>query len=285
MALMEKSDAQYKTFNFPSHDNPVLPLEELASMKKEMPELVYMQEVMAKFIDTGGVVFRNLNKCLSDTIEGPREGGSYVIGADLGKHQDFTVLTVGDTSNNHIVFIERFNQLDWVYQKEKIKDLVKRYNNACLVLDTTGLGDTVYDDLTGSGVSVEPYKFTNTTKNLLISNLMRTMDNGLVSLPRDDELISEFESFEFEITETGLVRYGAPRGYHDDIVISCALCVWGMGNAVINVIGRSDADPIKKDNRIVQSFYDEDDLYDYYGDDDKDDEAIRKYGVNRVQLV
>lgn len=285
MALMEKTDTQYKTFNYPSHDNPVLPLAELESMKKEMPELVYMQEVMARFIDTGGIVFRNLNKCLADTLEGPRVGGSYVIGIDLGKHQDFTVLTVGDTSTNCIVFIERFNQLDWVYQKEKIKDVVKRYNNATVVLDTTGLGDTVYDDLTGDGISVESYKFTNTTKNLLISNYMRTMDNGLVSLPKDDQLIAEHESFEFEITETGLVRYGAPRGMHDDIVISCALCVWGMGNAVVNVIGRSDAEPIRKDNKEVESFYDDENLADYYGDDDADDDAVRRYGVNRVQIA
>ena len=269
LSLKEKEDPQYKSFFFPSHDNPILPRSELESMKSEMPELVYMQEVLAKFIDIGGIVFRNLGNVLcDDCLEGPREGGTYVIGVDLGKHQDFTVLSVGDTATNKVVYLDKFPQLDWTYQKEMIKDAARRYNNACLVLDTTGLGDTVFDDLTTSGLSIEPYHFTNTTKNLLISNLMRTMDNRLVSLPRDDDLIREFESYEFELTDSGLVRYGAPRGMHDDIVTSIALCVWGMGNAVVNVIGRTDDVDVMKGK---PSFYEEEDIYSFDTSDDDDD--------------
>lgn len=280
--LKEKSDSQYKSFHFPSHDNPILPRSELEAMKAEMPELVYTQEVLARFIDTGGIVFRNLERCLGDTWSQPEPSRTYVIGADLGKHQDFTVLTVGDTTDNKIVYMERFNQLDWTYQKNKIQDAVRKWNNACIVLDTTGIGDTIYDDLTTIGISIEPYKFTNTTKNLLISNLMRTMDNGLVSLPRDEELITEFEAFEFEITESGLIRYGAPRGMHDDIVISVALCVWGMNNAVVNVVGRSD-DPMVV--RGEDSYYDEDEIESWWDKEQKEEDAVRRYGTNRVELA
>lgn len=276
--LKEKSDPQYKSFHFPSHDNPILPRSELDAMKAEMAEIVYTQEVLAKFIDTGGIVFRNLTRCLVPVTPGPVESHSYVIGIDLGKHQDFTVLSAGDTTTNTVVEIERFNQLDWTYQKNRIVDTVKRYNNACCILDTTGIGDTIYDDLTDLGLSIEPYKFTNTTKNLLISNLMRSMDNQVVHLPSDEpEMISEFEAFEFDITDSGLIRYGAPRGMHDDIVISVALCVWGMSNAVVNVIGRSD-DPKVVDGE--KSYYDEDDVFDYH---DEEEYNLPAYGVNRVR--
>jgi hypothetical protein len=279
--LKEREEGSiYKSFCFPSHDNPLLPRSELESMKAETAELVYQQEVMAKFIDGGGVVFRNLEKCLGAEPMPPIEGHSYVIGVDLGKHQDWTVLSVGDTTNNHIIKLERFNKLDWTYQKERIKDEVKLYNNACLILDTTGLGDTIYDDLTDAGISIEPFHFTNTTKNQLISNLMRTMDNGLVSLPRDDDLISEFESYEFELTDSGLIRYGAPRGMHDDIVTSIALCVWGLDYVAVNVVGRSDNFDTKYKEKEVMSSYDEDDPIKGYDEDD----VFPHYGVNRVQF-
>jgi len=281
---MEKHDDSYKSFQFPSHDNPVLKKEELVAMKAELPELVYSQEVLAQFIDGGGVVFRNLEKCIiPGLLRGPELSRSYVIGCDLGKHQDFTVLTVGDTTNNHIVALERFNRLDWTYQKEKIKDLVKTYNNAALVLDTTGLGDTIYDDLTTDGLAIEPYKFTNTSKNLLISNLMRTIDNGLVSLPDDADLRSEFESYTYSISDTGLVRYGAEPGFHDDIVTSVALCVWGMNNCCVNVIGRPEGKPGKDEVQPKDSFYDESDSESWYNDEDYED-AGPKYGNNKIKM-
>jgi hypothetical protein len=279
---MEKHDDNYKSFRFPSQDNPVLLDAELEAMKKEMPEIVYTQEVLAKFIDSGGVVFRNLEKCIMDTLSEPELSKSYVIGCDLGKHQDFTVMLVGDTTNNKVVALERFNQLDWTYQKERIKDLVRKYNNACLVLDTTGIGDTIYDDLSTDGLAIEPYKFTNTSKNLLISNLMRTIDNGLVSLPDNDDLRGEFESYEYEITETGLVRYGAPKGFHDDIVTAAALCVWGMNNAVVNVIGRPEGKPGKDEVQPKDSYYDEPESESWYNDDDYDD--LPHYGTNKVRF-
>jgi hypothetical protein len=282
MFLMERSDPKsYKSFSFTTHDNPIIPRDEIEEMKANMPELVYMQEVMAHFIDSGGIVFRNLNKCLGAEEEPPIEGHSYIIGADLGKHQDWTVLTVGDTTNNRVVHMERFNKIDWEYQKEQLRNAVKRYNNACVVLDTSGAGDVVYDDLSNDGISIEPYRFTNVTKNLLITNLMRTMDNGLVQLPDDPELIKEFETFEFEITEKGHVTYNAPSGLHDDIVISVALCVWGLQNSSVNVIGRSDTvDSVYKERAVMSSYDDPNSLS--YDEEDYDD--FPKYGVNRVKL-
>jgi hypothetical protein len=268
MYLKEKSEPNtYKSFCFPSHDNPILSRAELDRMKSEMAELVYMQEVLAKFIDTGGIVFRNLKQCLGAAPSEPVEGRTYVAGIDLGKHQDWTVISIGDTVTNDIVFQDRFNRLDWTYQKQRIRDVLRKYNNATAVLDTTGIGDTVYDDLTDAGLSVESFHFTNTTKNQLISNLMRTMDNGLVHVPDDPELIGEFESYEFELTDSGLIRYGAPKGMHDDIVTSVALCVWGMNNSVVNVIGRME-EPMTKAEHETE--YDEPDAIDLDIADDYD---------------
>lgn len=281
MYLKEREDPNYKSFHFPSHDNPILPREELASMKNELSEIVYLQEVLAQFIDTGGIVFRNLSKCIKgDTYKPPLEGHSYVQGVDLGKHQNFTVITVFDMATNELVYMDRFNQVDWNYQKDRIVDVSKRYNKATVVLDTTGIGDVVYDNLFDVGVSIEPYKFSNVTKNLLITNLMRTIDNVLVGLPDEPDLIREFEAFGYEMSERGIITYQAPTGEHDDIVISVALGVWGLSNAVVNVIGVMD-EPAKKPE--YETDYDEPDAIDY----DEEDEFVDlpRYGKHKVRMV
>lgn len=279
MYLREKRDAKYKSFNYSSYDNPFLDKNEIKDLEDEFgDEISYRQEILAQFLDSGGIVFRSLKKCLADCLRPPIPSHSYVQGVDLGKHQDFTVITVGDTTTNEIVFYERFNKLDWTYQKDRIKDVNRLYNKATVVLDTTGIGDTVYDDLMNDGVSVEPYKFTNVTKKLLISNYMRTMDNGLVYIPQDRDLIEEHEAFEYNISESGLTTYGAPSSMHDDTVISCALTVWGFTNAVVNVVGVI-GDMAKKEP--TPSSYDEDNVIGY---DDEDVDVYPRYGVNRVRL-
>jgi hypothetical protein len=282
MYLRQKKQPDlYRSFNFSSYDNPILNASEIKSLEEEFSdEISYRQEILAQFLDSGGIVFRNLKKCLGATLSGPDPTHTYVAGIDLGKHQDWTVITIGDTGTNEVVYQDRFNKLDWVYQKGRIKDALTLYNNACAVLDTTGIGDTVYDDLTDAGFAVEPFHFTNTTKNALISNLMRTMDNGLVQLPDDRELVEEFEAYEYNLSEQGVAHYGAPSGVHDDIVTSVALCVWGMNNAVVNVIGRMEEPPKKFDH---ETEYDEPDAIEYDGDDE-DYQNLPHYGVNKVRL-
>ncbi len=46
-------------------------------------------------------------------------------------------------------------------------------------------------------------------------------------IPQEETLL-EFDNFSYEIGPTGRIRYGAPEGYHDDIIISHALAVWSL---------------------------------------------------------
>jgi len=44
-------------------------------------------------------------------------------------------------------------------------------------------------------------------------------------------MIRELENYEYEISETGVVKYSAPDGFHDDCVVSLALANWGADQA------------------------------------------------------
>jgi hypothetical protein len=147
------------------------------------------------------------------------------MGTDLAKAEDFTVSVVMRLDNRHIVAWDRFQGITWDMQMPRIAELSKRYNNAKVLIDSTGVGDPVYDTLRATGTYVDPYKFTQPSKENLIRGLMIALENNEVTYPEIVELINELEAFEYTTGSTGIMRYQAPQGFHDDCVIALALTV------------------------------------------------------------
>ena len=221
----DKEQQDYESWAFSSYTNPYIDPKEIDEFKRDMPELAYRQEILAEFLDDVGSVFRGVNRIVKGTLEPPRPNKRYVAGCDLAKHEDFTVLCVLDQTG-HLCHFERFSQLDWVFQQKRIYNTCKQYNNARLLLDSTGVGDPIYDSLRRSGLSVEGYKFTNASKKDLVENLSIQIENQQISIPAIPELISELGLFGYKISPAGVTTYGAPEGYHDDTVIALALATW-----------------------------------------------------------
>jgi hypothetical protein len=168
-----------------------------------------------------------------------------IVGCDIAKHTDWTVLIAMDAKTGRCLEMERFNQLDWTLQKERIAGFVRRWN-ALLVMDATGVGDPVYDDLRRVLPRVEGFKITAQTKRELVQGLMVAVEQRRVMWPmatvvRSQEsefrmrggtgdwpvLTAEMKRYEYEIGPTGQISYAAPSGYHDDCVMALALGVWG----------------------------------------------------------
>lgn len=267
-------DSDYVSFHYPSMDNEFLDPSEFEKMTKDLPYIMYKQEILAEFIESGGEVFRNLNRVMRPTLKEPIPGHWYVGGGDLAKYQDFTVLTIADLATNEIVHYERFNHLDWDYQKVRISSALKKYNDAVMFIDSTGVGDPIVEDLQRTGCAVKSFKFTTTSKKQVIENLMKMCDDSLIGIPDVPEIRHEFEIFGYEQTKWGNILYKAPDGQHDDIVISVALCAWGLDkNMGAAVVGFS---PVEEDNRVFdeqrQKYHnnnDENYVCDYYDDEDR----------------
>lgn len=62
-----------------------------------------------------------------------------------------------------------------------------------------------------------------------------------------EETVQEFNSFTYDYSEkTGRVIYGAPPGFHDDIVFSHALAIWAL-QPVIKRQERVFVTPVERD--------------------------------------
>lgn len=225
----DPNQPDYSFYRYTSFDNPYIQHDLIMEDIKTMPERVVKQEIYAEFLDDTGVVFRGTKDVAVLEPQEPIDGRIYVIGCDLAKVQDYTVLAVYDRSNNHQVYQMRFNQLEWPFQKSKIKALSQKFNNALVMADGTGIGDPIVDDLLRDGVPVEPIKLTNEQKKQMIEKLANWIELKNLKMLQLEDTIHEFNNFTYDISEkTGRVFYNAPVGFHDDIVIAHALAIWSL---------------------------------------------------------
>ena len=227
----QQNDLEIKSWRYSTFDNPYFPLGEKESIMETTPELILRQEYLADFLEDEATVFRNLDKCLRGSLEKNNDKEKYSIGVDLGKAEDFTVITVVRESDCQLVHIQKMNKIDWSLQKKYIKAVCNNYYNNIVYIDSTGVGDPIEEDLSKSGIVVRGYKFTNTSKQVLIEQLIVAIEQEMISIPNVEEtrfLIDELKAFSYEMLPSGKIRYTAPEGLHDDGVISLGLAIKGM---------------------------------------------------------
>lgn len=215
-------------FQFESRDNPYLPEGEWERAKRLLPTRVFEQEYMASFLPDAAAVFRGIDEITEDCLEDSRKGDFYVMGVDLGKYEDFSVLTIINTRTNKVVYWDRFKQIDYPFQKKRIKATAERYNNARIVVDSTGIGQPIQEDLARDGMFVDDFKFSNKSKKELVEKLSIYIEQSLVKIPQERILTDELKAFGYNLTDSGNVIYKAPSGLHDDCVMSLGLAVWGL---------------------------------------------------------
>lgn len=234
---LDPLERDYASFVFPSKASPFFPESEWEDARRTLPSDVFRQEYEAEFLEDSAGVFRGIEGCLFDPLQvegfGLQVPRDVVVGCDVAKHTDFTVLIAMDAKTGRCLEMERFNQLDWPVQKERILSFVRRWRG-CLILDATGVGDPIYDELKRVLGGVVGFKLTASSKTELIQRLIVAVEQRLVSWPGGWQVLTnEMRRYEYEISPSGHISYNAPSGYHDDCVIALALANhgrWEAGN-------------------------------------------------------
>jgi phage FluMu gp28-like protein len=219
---------EWACWQMPTTANPYIDPEEVEAARQALPERVFQQEYLALFIENSGGVFRGVSECIRSgqrENEAPVKGMGYTLGVDLARVQDFTVLSVLD-ANRRQVYFERFNQISWERQIGAIERVWNAYHQPQIVLDTTGVGDPIFEALRKKGMKIHPYHFSNATKEALIDNLALLIEGQEISLMDLPTQTAELMAYEYELTPSRNVRMNAPVGMHDDTVIALALAAW-----------------------------------------------------------
>lgn len=224
-------DNAWHSFHFTSYDNPFVERAELDSTREQLPERVYRQEILAEFLEDGGGVFRGVRKAATATPQANNHlGQTYVFGVDWARDNDFTVITVLNATTNQLVAMDRFNMVDYTIQTQRLKALAERFKPAAIVAEANSIGAPLIDTLRRQGLPMIPFTTTNATKQVAIDALALAFERGQLQILPDEVLIGELEAYTMERLPSGLLRYGAPEGGHDDAVMSLALAWSGSRN-------------------------------------------------------
>lgn len=228
------------SWSIKTYENPHVRPEAFQQLVSTLPPTAYQALVEAVFPEDALTVFRNVYRVVVDDpagwnkkdpiIQKARHDRTYAIGVDLAKYSDFTVIVVIDVETREIVFFDRLNLRLWETQMQRIEHVSTYYGGAQVVLDSTGVGDPIFERLSLLGVPVLPYKFNNSTKMRLIDNLAIGIENKDVRIPRSlEQLINELTMYEYRLSESGLIKFAAPEreGIFDDAVIALALGYFG----------------------------------------------------------
>jgi len=222
---MDENDPEWKSWHFTSFDNPFLDPEELKALKRTMTEEEYRQEILAEYIEGAGSVFRNLDAALTAPVTSPEEHlyHTMVAGIDWGKQNDFTVTSVGCVDCEVEVDLDRFSEIDYHFQMTRVETILDRWNVEVVHPEFNSMGEMPVEALQRAGYRVVPFKTTLISKFPLIENFATALERGDIQLLPDRVARGELEAYERKTTETGLSKYSAPSGMHDDTVIARAL--------------------------------------------------------------
>lgn len=232
-------------FHYTTYDNPHIPREEIDELKRVLPERVFQQEIMAEFVEDGSF-FQNVDAAaVIETQDMPEQhAGHYIVaGLDWALSQDFTVLTLACRDCNRVIAWDRFNQLDYTYQRERVAAMCRRYQVGALLPERNSIGEPNIEILVQMGLPIARgmdnapgFSTTAATKPALIQKLASGLEHDGFQVPRD--YADELRSYEVETMASGHTKFSAPDGAHDDRVISLALAYWAMTSAGWLIAGR-----------------------------------------------
>lgn len=184
---------------------------------------------------------------------------THVVGIDLGKASDSTVVTILEVDYTTPALVEASKDTsvpdyyayskkiknwveilgdDWEAQYYMIMDILKNYNVQRVVIDATGVGSPIADRLTANlSCEVIPYVLGTSSKSDLYKHYDGEIKSQRITYPSDTltQESREYKKFvkqhlDLNKSYSGqymVVSHPPERGAHDDYPDSTALAVWG----------------------------------------------------------
>lgn len=207
-------------------DETFLSKEQNELFKLSMSPQKYRTEILGEFLDEGGLLFQNFDKCL---IEEGESWKTLYIGIDFasGKGGDYTVLTALN-EHGHMVVYERTNnltpmeQVDWL--AGIINSLGKAGTIASIQAETNSLG-VVYIDALRRQIpyDIVEWTTTNESKRRIITQLQLAFEQEKIGILDNPVLLTELRRYEMEINpKTKTITFNG-KNCHDDSVIALSL--------------------------------------------------------------
>jgi len=223
----EEGEEGHAYYKLTSADNPYISKAEIEDAERVLPKEVFEETYLAIPCDDGGNPFGldSIARCVTAELS------SYpvqVYGVDLGRRIDYTVI-IGLDQYGAVCFFQRWRKKPWKETRKKLSEII---GATPALVDSTGVGDPIVEDLQEVCSNVEGYLFTPRSKQELMEGLQVAIQTQSIYYP-NGPIRTELETFEYEYTRTG-VKFNAPSGMHDDCV-----CALALGNRICRRSGKT----------------------------------------------
>jgi phage FluMu gp28-like protein len=212
--FMKGGEPDWQSFKFTTYDNPYIDKHEVDDARNQLPSAVFEQEYMANAMENAANPFgsNHIQDCIKPLSPYPVQ----FYGIDLAKSFDWSVI-IGLDEHGDVAYFNRF-QKDWKHTREEILTIDR---SKPVMIDSTGVGDAITEDLQSQFSHMTGFKYTSTSKQQLMENLASAIHKKEIGFPHGI-IKEELDVFEYQFTSNG-VRYNAPSGFHDDCVNALAL--------------------------------------------------------------
>lgn len=228
---LDPDKTEYVSMNGSSYMNPFINPDDLDEAKKTMPEEIFKAEIMGEFTDGGGSVFKDIDRyCVLPNWTPKENNKKYYAGIDVGRMQDYSVLTIIDDAGK-VVFVYRENNNTW---ENILNNMVKYLNQyqPTAMMEINGIGDPLFDQLERKYKNLHPFQTTNQSKQQIIEDLIYAVNTDELKLPTEDlfrPLYNELQTFTYSYSpSTRKVQYRAIEGAHDDCVMSLSIALHSL---------------------------------------------------------
>jgi len=172
----------------------------------------------------------------------------YVVGLDLGQRDDYTALAILEASSKDDILtlrrLERVRGKPYPVIATMVRDTMAALPpDSQLLVDTTGVGRPICDQLTALGVAHHRISIhggaavntlddgtTSVPKRDLVAALVVRFEQNTLLIPRfmrhTGTLEREARAFQMKLSASGHDTYNARSGEHDDLLLAVAMPVW-----------------------------------------------------------
>ena len=221
-----QSGGEWASWRMPTRTNPYIMDSEIEAARGDLTDLAFAQEYLAEFVTWAGSVFRRITDAVLPA--GMATSQAAMIGVDWGRTNDYTVFVVLSLAGE-VIEIERFRGIEYTLQRARLKALWERHGSrAWIMAEVNSMGGPVVEQLQRDGLPVAGFQTTNSSKSAIIESLCLAFERGTVKIPDDPVLIGELQAFEATPLASGMMRYSAPVGQHDDCVMALAFAWAGL---------------------------------------------------------
>lgn len=234
---LDENEPEWFSAQAPSRENPAILESEILAAKSSIPDRIFRQEYLAEFLESTSAVFPDFGACIDSgrsENEEPEEGKRYRMGLDLARKQDYSVVTVFDNTGKQVYF-ERWHAQGWEKQISRVVQICERFD-CDVIVDATGLGDVVVEQMRVAGLVVHPFLFTAGSRSSLLDNLALELENKRLRLMDIPVQSHELSSFDYEALPGGGWKAVASGGGNDDCVMALALAVWPIGRGTFDAV-------------------------------------------------